>query len=121
MTLPLRRCICIGPLVTVPIISGELAMAAVIAVSILTGFGIMASVIAIPILTRLLILTLVIAVLIITGLLTAAMLGHVARTMGFAYDLPEVKIGIVRNFPPTLASLESRDHFSEAVARSIGQ
>jgi len=36
--------------------------------------------------------------------------------MRFAYDLPEIKIGIMRNFSPTLTSFEARDHFSETVA-----
>jgi len=41
--------------------------------------------------------------------------------MGFAYELPDVKTGIVRNFSPTFTTFESRDHFSEAVARGFGQ
>ncbi len=45
----------------------------------------------------------------------------VVRSMGFAYDLPEAKTGIVRNFSQTFTSFESRDHLSEAVARGFGQ
>jgi hypothetical protein len=41
--------------------------------------------------------------------------------MGFAYDLPDAKTGIVGNFSPTFTTFESGEHFSEAVARGFGQ
>jgi hypothetical protein len=74
-----------------------------------------------PLITVLLIAGLFITVLLIAGLLITVPLHGVVRSMGFAYDLPEVKTSIVRNFSPALTSLEPRDHFLEAVARGFGQ
>ena len=78
----------------------------------------MAPVITVPLITDLLVTALLVLILLITGLLIS-LLPSVVRSMGFAYDLPKVKTGIVRNFSPTFTSFESRNHFSEAVARAL--
>ncbi len=123
------------PLITGPLIAGLLTMALVITVPLITDLLITALLVPVllitglltmapspvPLITDLLITALLVPVLLITGLLITAMLCSVVRSMGFAYDLPEVKTGIVRNFSPTFTSFESRDHFSEAVARGFGQ
>jgi hypothetical protein len=80
------------PLVAVPLVTGPL----------IAGLLTIAPVIAVPLITDLLV-----PVLLITGFLITAMLRSVVRSMGFAYDLPEVKTGIVRNFSPTFTSFES--------------
>jgi hypothetical protein len=95
-----------------------LIMAPLVAV---TGLLAMAPVIAVSVIAGLLTITPVIAIPVVTGLLITAILRSVVRSMGFAYDFPEVKTGIVRNFSPTFTSFESRDYFSEAVARGFGQ
>ena len=107
--------------ITVPLITDLLITALLVPVLLIAGLLTMAPVITVPLITDLLITALLVPVLLITGLLITAMLRSVVRSMGFAYDLPEVKTGIVRNFSPTFTSFESRDHFSEAVARGFGQ
>ncbi len=89
----------------------------VLSVTLLT----MAPVIAGLLITTMLIAGLLITTMLVAGLLVTAMLRSVVRSVGFAYDLPEVKTGVVRNFSPTFTSFESRDHLSEAVARGFGQ
>ncbi len=103
-----------APLVAVTVITGDLTTAMVIAVSVVTGLIAMAPAIAVSVIAGLLTIAPVIAIPVITGVFTAI-------SMGFAYDLPEVKTGIVRNFSPTFTSFESRDHLLEAVARGFGQ
>jgi hypothetical protein len=88
----------------------HLVMSPLVAVPLITG----------PLIAGLLTLAPVIAVPLITDLLITAMLRSV-RSMGFAYELPDLKTGIVRNFSPTFTSFKSRDHLSEAVARGFGQ
>ena len=119
----LRRCavLSVTLLTAVPLIAGFLTMAPVIAIPLIAGLFSMAPVIAVPIIAGLFITAMLVPVLLITGLLITATLRCVVRPMRFAYDLPEVKTGIVRNFSPTFTSFESRDHFSEAVARGFGQ
>jgi len=114
----LRRCdvlsvtiLILGPLAAVPLTTGPL----------IAGLLTMAPVITVSLITDLLITALLVSVLLITGLLVTARLRSVVRSMGFAYELPDVKTGIVGNFSPTFTTFESRDDFSEAVARGFGQ
>jgi len=88
---------------------------------LITALFITAPLIAVLLIAGLFITALLITVLLITGLFITAPLRGVVRSMGFAYDLPEVKTGIVRNFSPALTSFEPRDHLLEAVARGFGQ
>jgi hypothetical protein len=101
----LRRCI-MATVIAIPVLTGLLTAAPGTAVSVITGLVTVAPVIAIPV---------------GTGLRIMAMLRSVVRSMGFAFDLPQVKTGIVRNFSPTFPSFESRDHLLEAVAGGFGQ
>jgi hypothetical protein len=93
----------------------------VIAGSVIAGLFAIASVIAIPLIAGFPTVTPVIAIPVITSLLVTAILRSIVGSMGFAFDLPEVKTGIVRNFSPTFTTFESRDHLSETVARGFGQ
>jgi len=88
-----------------------LIMGALVAVLLITG----------PLIAGVLTMAPVIPILLITGLLITAMLRSVVRSIGFAYDLPEVKTGIVRNFSPTFTGFKPRDHLLDAVARGLGQ
>ena len=119
----LRRC---DVLSVALLIMGALITAILVSVPhitdlLITAMLVPAIVVSVPHITDLLITTMLVPVLLITGPLITAMLRGVVRSMGFVYDLPEVKTGIVRNFSPTFTSFESRDHLSEAVARSCGQ
>src|SRR4051794_5952344 len=101
-----------GPVIAIAIITGLLFMAAIIAIPLISNLLLMASLIAVPVVTDLLIAVAiitglvttppVIAIAVITGLLIMAILRGVVRSMGFTYDLPEVKTSIVRNFTPPL-------------------
>jgi hypothetical protein len=107
-----------SPLVAV---AGLVAIASAIAGSVIAGLFAIASVIAIPLIAGFPTVTPVIAIPVITSLLVTAILRSIVGSMGFAFDLPEVKTGIVRNFSPTFTTFESRDHLSETVARGFGQ
>jgi hypothetical protein len=105
MMVALRSCI-VAPVIAIPVLTGLLTVAPGTALSVITGLVPIAPVIAIPVLT---------------GFRIMATLRSVVRSMDFAFDLPEVKTGIVRNFSPTFPSFESRDHLLEAVAGGFGQ
>lgn len=108
------RVVCI---MAISIIARLGILVSVIAILIVPGLFVMALIVTIHIITRRLVAVALVALGLVTELVGAVMPRSFVRSVGFAYDLPEVKTGIVRNFAPTLPRSKSRDHFAEAMAR----
>ena len=114
------RVVCImAPGVAISIIARLGILVSVIAILIVPSLFVMALIVTIHIITRRLVAVAILALGLVTELIGAVIPGRVVRSVGFAYDLPEVKTGIVRNFAPTLPRSKSRDHFAEAMARGV--